>query len=388
MIFTGLIIKHLYRIILLYKTKITAHQNFGVLFIVIFAKIFSMISILDSEFSALNTFIQEKKPSQIFILVDENTHQHCLPTLLGNLDTDVHFEIIEIESGEDAKNISTVVQLWEILSDFEADRKSLLLNLGGGVITDLGGFVASTYKRGISFINIPTTLLAMCDASIGGKTGIDHQYLKNIVGTFAEAEHILVYPEFLKTLDFVELRSGFEEMLKHGLIADVSHWNDLITIEELTPENIAPHIENSMMIKENVVVKDYKEKSLRKILNFGHTIGHAVESLCLKTHHVIPHGEAVALGMIIETKISELESLISPEKAQHIIENIQKYYPYISISAFSNEEIISLMLNDKKNDHGKINFSILEGLGKCNYDYKVSQEHIEQALEYYRNINA
>ena len=162
-----------------------------------------MISILDKEFSALNQYVTEQNPSQIFILVDENTHENCLPTLLANLETEIPFEIIEIEAGEDAKTIATATQLWEILAEFKADRKSLLLNLGGGVITDMGGFVASTYKRGIKFLNIPTTLLAMCDASIGGKTGIDHQYLKNIVGTFANSEHILVYPNFLETLAFV-----------------------------------------------------------------------------------------------------------------------------------------------------------------------------------------
>ncbi len=346
-----------------------------------------MISILDQNFTALNQYLKETNPSQIFILVDENTHENCLPTLLANLETETPFEIIEIEAGEEAKNINTATQLWEILSDFEADRKSLMINLGGGVITDMGGFVASTYKRGIKFINIPTTLLSMCDASIGGKTGIDHQYLKNIIGTFAEAEHILVYPKFLETLDFVELRSGFAEMLKHGLIACENHWNDLIALNDLTSEKIAPHIENSMMIKENVVTKDFKEQNIRKTLNFGHTIGHAVESLFLKTNKIIPHGEAVALGMIMETQLSLLENLISEETAERIIQQIKKFYPYISIAEFNNEEILSLMLNDKKNENGKINFSILTAVGKCNFDYKVSKENIIKSLDFYRNFN-
>ena len=345
-----------------------------------------MISILDQEFSTLNQYIEKENPSQIFILADENTHEKCIPLLLANLETEIPFEIIEIEAGEDAKNINTATQLWEILSEFKADRKSLLLNLGGGVITDMGGFVASTYKRGIKFLNIPTTLLAMCDASIGGKTGIDHQYLKNIVGTFANAEHILVYPKFLETLAFVELRSGFAEMLKHGLIACENHWNDLIALNELTAENIAPHIENSMMIKENVVLKDFKEENVRKILNFGHTIGHAIESLFLKSEQIIPHGEAVALGMIMEAQLSHLEGLITEDIANTIILNIRKFYPYISINQFSNDEIMNLMINDKKNNHGKINFSLLEAIGKCNYDYKVSTENIIKSLDFYRNI--
>lgn len=345
-----------------------------------------MISILDQEFSTLNQYIEKENPSQIFILADENTHENCIPLLLANLETEIPFEIIEIEAGEDAKNINTATQLWEILSEFKADRKSLLLNLGGGVITDMGGFVASTYKRGIKFLNIPTTLLAMCDASIGGKTGIDHQYLKNIVGTFANAEHILVYPKFLETLAFVELRSGFAEMLKHGLIACENHWNDLIALNTLTAENIAPHIENSMMIKENVVLKDFKEENVRKTLNFGHTIGHAIESLFLKSDQIIPHGEAVALGMIMETQLSLLENLISEETAEKVIQQIRKFYPYISINQFSNDEIMNLMINDKKNNHGKINFSLLEAIGKCNYDYKVSTENIIKSLDFYRNL--
>lgn len=345
-----------------------------------------MISILDQNFTALNQYLETKQPSQIFILVDENTHEHCLPKLLANLETEIPFEIIEIESGEDAKNIHTATQLWEILSEYEADRKSLMINLGGGVITDMGGFVASTYKRGISFINIPTTLLSMCDASIGGKTGIDHQFLKNIVGTFAQAEHILVYPDFLETLDFTELRSGFAEMLKHGLIASITHWNDLISLQELTPENIAPFIEKSMKIKENVVEIDFREQNIRKTLNFGHTIGHAIESLFLKNNTTIPHGEAVALGMIMETHLSLLENLITEEIAEKITSEIRRFYPYVSIAGFNNDAILSLMLNDKKNENGKINFSILEDIGKCNYDYKVSKENIEKSLLYYRNL--
>lgn len=347
-----------------------------------------MISLLDQDFSTLNKYLEEHKPSQIFFLVDENTHEKCLPILLGNLETEIPFEIIEIESGEEAKAISTATQLWEILSEFEADRKALLINLGGGVITDLGGFAASTYKRGIKFLNIPTTLLAMCDAALGGKTGIDHQYLKNIIGTFAHAEGVMVYPDFLKTLAFTELRSGFAEMLKHGLIADESHWKDLIKIEQLSAQSVAPLIERSMKIKQNVVEQDFKEQNLRKTLNFGHTIGHAVESLFLKTGNLLPHGEAVALGMIMETQLSLLENLISEEAAAHIIENITKFFPYVSIEGFRNEEIMNLMLNDKKNENGKINFSLLEGIGQCNFDYKLSPDNIEKVLNFYRNLNS
>lgn len=345
-----------------------------------------MISVEDSSFSQLNTFISKCNPGKFFILCDENTHQYCLPVLLANLETDIPFEIIEIEAGEEMKNIETATQLWEILSEFEADRKSLILNLGGGVITDLGGFVASTYKRGIKFINIPTTLLGMCDASIGGKTGIDHQFLKNIVGTFAYPEQIFVFPKFLETLPFEELRSGFAEMLKHGLIADKNHWNDLISIPEISAENIAPYIERSMKIKQNVVEQDFKEENIRKILNFGHTIGHALESLFLQKGNLIPHGEAVALGMICETRLAFLENLIPENEADFVIENIRKFFPYISVSEFSDNGILSLMMNDKKNSNGKINFSLINGIGSCVYDFKSDAGKIISSIDFYRNL--
>lgn len=342
-----------------------------------------MISILDEDFSQLNSFITNLKPTQLLILVDENTHEHCLPTLLGNLETEIPFEIIEIEAGEELKTLETAAQLWEILTEFETDRKALMINLGGGVITDMGGFIASTYKRGIPFINIPTTLLGMCDASIGGKTGIDHQFLKNIIGTFAHPEQIFVFPEFLHTLPFEELRSGFAEMLKHGLITDEKHWNDLISIKELTPEHIFPFIERSMKIKQNVVEQDFTEQNIRKTLNFGHTIGHAVESLFLLKGKPIMHGEAVALGMICETRISFLQDLISEETANDIVENIRKFYPHLNISGFLLEEIVNLMMNDKKNTAGNINFSLLTGIGTSTFNCSVNLENIKNALLYY-----
>ncbi len=345
-----------------------------------------MISVLDQDFSQLNLFITDLKPTKIIILVDENTHEHCLPILLGNMETEIPFEIIEIEPGEDLKTIETATQLWEILSEFEVDRKSLMINLGGGVITDLGGFVASTYKRGIKFVNIPTTLLGMCDASIGGKTGIDHHFLKNIIGTFAEPQQIFVYPDFLRTLPFVELRSGFAEMLKHGLIADEKHWKDLSSIENLNPESIYPFIETSMKIKQNVVEIDFKEQNVRKTLNFGHTIGHAVESLFLQSNQLIPHGEAVALGMICETHLSFLENLINAETEEEIIKKIRKFYPFIPINAFSTEQLLALMKNDKKNSDGKISFALIDKIGNCQFDCAVSGENIISAFHFYQSL--
>lgn len=341
-----------------------------------------MIAHLDDNFSQLNDFLKVLKPSKLLILVDTNTHEYCLPTLLGNLETEIPFEIIEIEPGEELKTIQTATHLWEILSGFETDRKALLINLGGGVITDLGGFVASTYKRGIKFINIPTSLLGMCDASIGGKNGIDHLFLKNIVGTFAEPEMVFIYPEFLKTLPFIELRSGFAEMLKHGLIADEKHWKDLISIEKLSPESIAPFIETSMKIKEDVVAKDFREQHIRKTLNFGHTFGHAFESYFLSHGIPVLHGEAVAMGMIFETQLSFLEKLISLDASMEIFKGIKKFFPHRAIDLAGAEQLSNLMMNDKKNANGEIHFSLLSKIGEGNFDHVVSEKNLIAALNF------
>lgn len=346
-----------------------------------------MITILDENFSQLNQFMIGKSFSKVFILVDENTHEYCLPTLLGNLETDIAFEILEIEAGEEMKNIQTANQLWEILTEMQADRKALIINLGGGVITDMGGFVASTYKRGIQFVNIPTTLLSMCDASIGGKTGIDLMHYKNMVGTFSFPEQIFVHTGFLNTLPGKELKSGFAEMLKHGLIADKKHWEDLIHLQHLDPVGIEPFIPQSMEIKQEIVNADFHEKNVRKTLNFGHTIGHAIESLCLQSENLILHGEAVALGMICEAHLSYLEGLISKEDSEMITENIARYFCYIDITGFAEDKIFDLLLNDKKNTDAKINFSLLSGIGSCVFDHQCSTENIQKSIDFYKKIS-
>lgn len=346
-----------------------------------------MITILDHSFSQLNQFISEKSFSKIFILVDENTHEYCLPLFLANLETEISFEILEIEPGEEMKNIQTANQLWEILTEMHADRKALLINLGGGVITDMGGFVASTYKRGIQFINIPTTLLSMCDASIGGKTGIDLMNYKNMVGTFAFPEQIYFYPKFLETLPAKELKSGFAEMLKHGLIADKLHWEELIQIQSLDALGIEKFIPNSMNIKQEIVNADCFEKNIRKTLNFGHTIGHAIESLCLEDGKPILHGEAVALGMICETHLAYLENLIDEKTSELVIHHIQRYFSFLDISSYDDSKIFDLLLNDKKNVDEKINFSLITGIGSCTFDYQCSTENITKALNFYRKLS-
>lgn len=345
-----------------------------------------MITELDQDFSQLSAFVAQRAPSQLIILTDENTHEHCLPILLGNLETNIPFEIIEIEAGEEMKTLETAAQLWEILTEFKTDRNALLINLGGGVITDLGGFVASVYKRGIPFINIPTSLLGMCDASVGGKTGIDHLFLKNIIGTFASAEEVFLYPEFLKTLPFEELRSGFAEMLKHGLIADAAHWAELAALPQLIPEALFPLLKKSVQIKQTIVAKDFQERNIRKTLNFGHTIGHAVESAFLQAGRPILHGEAVALGMICEAVLSVRECGLHSDDVFNISDVIRKHFPLLPLAELDENHLLALMQNDKKNSEGQVKFALLDSVGSATYDCKVSAENIRYALHYYRQL--
>lgn len=343
-----------------------------------------MISLLDDDFTALNGFVKQARPTRIFLLCDENTHEHCAPLLLANLESEVALEILEIPAGEENKDIGTSIQLWEVLAEFRADRRSLIINLGGGVITDIGGFVASTYKRGIPFVNVPTTLLGMCDASVGGKTGIDHRNLKNLVGTFAEAVEIFLYTDFLDTLPKREIRSGFAEMLKHGLALDAAHWAELGTLQDISAASIKPFISGSMALKQKVVIEDFYEKNVRKKLNFGHTVGHALESLFLKTGNPITHGEAVVLGMICETKLSALENLIDSEIAENIIIKLKTLYPDLSPVEFTDEEIFRLMVNDKKNENSAINFTLLTAIGASVFDHQCSSSNVILALEFLR----
>ena len=295
--------------------------------------------------------------SKVAILVDENTKRDCLPKL-PKLDKSL---IIEIKSGEQNKNISTCNFIWQQLTKHNFDRNSLLINLGGGVIGDMGGFCASTYKRGIDFAQIPTTLLAMVDASVGGKLGIDFDGLKNQVGLFENPKTVIIYPEFLKTLDKNQLVFGFTEVVKYALIADKEFWNTILEtpFEKLNWNCI---IETSVQIKNNIVLNDPREKGERKKLNFGHTFGHAIESFYLQKGTPIFHGQAIALGMLIESKMSDLSKLEKREITEFILSNFT--LPYNP----AKNKLIAFMQNDKKNKVGKINFSLLKGIGNCSID--------------------
>ena len=316
------------------------------------------------------------KASQVFILTDENVAPFWLPEVEYGLNCENAIEIV-IKPGEQHKNLQTVQRIWKTLMKHHADRNALLINLGGGVITDLGGFSASTYKRGIKFINIPTTLLAMVDAAIGGKTGIDFGGAKNQIGTFAEAEDVLVDPVFLSTLPRREILSGMAEMLKYGFIAD----DNLL---EINIDNYQDHILRAGEIKRGIVAKDPKEAGLRKILNFGHTLGHAIESHYMTTDCPLLHGEAVALGVAGALWLSVKNCGLD----EQVLKDYEKKLPMllseadIALSDADVEPIMDYLAYDKKNKGSKPQFVLLEAVGKPVWDAEIDVDTIEQSLEY------
>ena len=317
--------------------------------------------------------------SQVFILTDENVAPFWLPEVAYWLRCDPAIDII-IKAGEQYKTLQTVQRIWKTLMKHHADRNALLINLGGGVITDLGGFAASTYKRGIKFINVPTTLLAMVDAAIGGKTGVDFGGAKNQIGTFAESEKVLIDPVFLTTLPQRELLSGLTEMLKYGFISDAN-------LLKVNLENYQQFIDRCGEIKREIVAKDPYETGLRKILNFGHTIGHAIESYCLTTDCPLLHGEAVALGMCAALWLS-VKQLGLDEK---VLQDYEKQLPRllseaeIVLSEADIEPILGYLLHDKKNKGEKPQFVLLKEIGKPVWDVEVPKERVCQSLEYLIN---
>lgn len=324
--------------------------------------------------------------SNFVVLLDENTSKHCLSPLLIEIDFLKNALFIEIESGEHNKNINTCIKIWEQLSHFKADRNTLLINLGGGVICDLGGFVASTFKRGIDFVNFPTTLLSQVDASIGGKVGIDLLSQKNMVGLFSNPKAVFVYPAFNTTLPERQLISGFAEVIKHALIADDSLWK-LIKKYSLAANTVSSFIEKSIRIKNQVVKQDFEEKNQRKILNFGHTIGHAIESFSLqKDKNSLLHGEAIRIGMFCELYLSYKIAGLSKKQLNEIIQYLIADLPVYKIKRTDFATLLDFMRNDKKNQESTINFSLLTEIGKCKINCTSSSELIYESLEFYRKL--
>ena len=318
--------------------------------------------------------------TSIFILTDENTRRHCLPVLLEKWPEGSSARILEIPAGEATKSLQTCEPLWQSLTTAYANRYSIMINLGGGVVCDLGGFTASVYKRGFRFIHCPTSLMAMCDAAIGGKTGVDLGPLKNMIGTFTQPMAVFIDPDFLETLPEREIHNGFAEMLKHGLIAEASYFDELVKNgpDEITPEQIRISVE----IKSDIVIRDPLEKNYRKALNFGHTIGHALESHSLENDaSPLLHGEAIILGMLCETIISEKMQILPEAAAGHIISALEQYIPDYAFTENTLDAVESLMLHDKKNRGQTPTFTLLKQTGVAITDQHAPEEIVREALE-------
>lgn len=337
------------------------------------------IYIGNTVFKSINAFLSKHNYSSCFILCDENTMQHCLPQLISSCTKLRTAEIIEIESGEASKSLEFSAYLWQTFIENKADKKTLLINLGGGVVSDLGGFTASVYKRGIDFINIPTSLLAMADASVGGKTGLDFNGIKNILGTFTQPKAVFIYPDFLLTLNQRQYKNGLAEIYKIALIADKKLWNSL-SGESLTSEGL---ILKSVTLKNKIVLKDPFDNGIRKTLNFGHSVGHAIEALLLSTPNELLHGEAIILGMLIESHLAFQKKMLPKKELLEIIAGIQPYFTLQNISNLTAESIIECMQHDKKNVGTKFRFALLDKIGSCKFDVEVNHNQIKKALEYY-----
>lgn len=330
---------------------------------------------------SLPDFLSSKQYSKVIVIADNNTKRHCYPILKAFLPK---HSVVTVPPGEAHKTLATCEKIWEAMTKEELDRHALVINVGGGVIGDMGGFCAAVYKRGIDFIQVPTTLLSQVDASVGGKLGIDFQGFKNHLGVFNIPKSVLIDPVFLKTLPEREIRSGFGEVIKHCLIADGAKWEE-IRAKDFDEQNWPDLIAHSVKIKQQVVDQDPTEKGLRKILNFGHTLGHAVETCFLNkpANQRLFHGEAIAVGMIMEAYLSFERKMIDQKTLTDIEEFLFATYGKVKIKPEDIEEIIALTRQDKKNKGKEIRFSLLTGAGQCAFDIVVTAAEMRRSIAYY-----
>jgi len=329
----------------------------------------------------LNNYIKDENYSEVFILVDENTENYCLALL----DLEIKYQIIKISGGENNKNIKTINNIWQKLLLNNASRNSLLINLGGGIISDIGGFAASTYKRGIDFINIPTTVLALVDATIGGKTGINFLNKKNMIGLFSEPKKIFIDIIFLNTLLEREFLNGMAEAIKHGLLFDMKYFDKIIKAISKR-ENISDIIKTSINFKKSIVEKDFKENGLRKILNLGHTIGHGLESYFIENNIDLKHGEAVIMGLISMFYLSNKKFNFDIALQNRIITELKKVYTLNIYKKFENQKIIEHIINDKKNRDNKILMVLLKDINKPVFDIEITFDELNESLNYLKFI--
>ena len=329
--------------------------------------------------------ISECEHDRIFVLTDETTQQLCWPKI-KNFKALKNSTPIIIKATDTHKNLDTLSQVWQALSNGGATRHSLMINLGGGMVTDLGGFAASTFKRGIDFINIPTTLLAMVDASVGGKTGINFGGLKNEIGVFSDSRFVIINTQFLDTLDHDNICSGYAEMLKHGLISDERTWAELVTFDLDTPDlsQLQRMVAESIKVKERIVETDPHEHGIRKALNLGHTMGHAFESFAMRRGTPILHGYAVAYGLISELYMSARKTAFPTDRMHQTVRFIRENYGTFNITCDDYPTLIELMRHDKKNTSGIINFTLLGNVGDIRINQTANEEEIKEALDFFR----
>lgn len=329
--------------------------------------------------------ISECEHDRIFVLTDETTQQLCWPKI-KNFKALKDCTPIIIKATDTHKNLDTLAEVWQALSNGGATRHSLMINLGGGMVTDLGGFAASTFKRGIDFINIPTTLLAMVDASVGGKTGINFGGLKNEIGVFSDSRFVIINTQFLDTLDYDNICSGYAEMLKHGLISDERTWAELVTFDLENPDlsQLQRMVADSIKVKERIVETDPHEHGIRKALNLGHTMGHAFESFAMRRGTPILHGYAVAYGLISELYMSARKTAFPTDRMHQTVRFIRENYGTLNITCDDYPTLIELMHHDKKNTSGIINFTLLGNVGDIRINQTATEEEIKEALDFFR----
>ena len=333
---------------------------------------------------ALSDAIGRCEHDRTFILVDETTRQTCLPLVDGYACLK-DAKLITIGASDTHKTLQSLSHVWEELGTGGGTRHSLLINIGGGMVTDLGGFAASTFKRGINYINLPTTLLSMVDASVGGKTGINFRGLKNEIGVFSNASTVILDTRFLRTLDAENILSGYAEMIKHGLISDTNTWAELLRFDIAHPDLdvLSRMVGQSVRVKERIVEEDPTEQNIRKALNLGHTVGHAFESLALKRKPVL-HGYAVAYGLVCELYLSSIKTGFPTDKMRQTVSFIRDHYGRQSITCDDYPTLLELMTHDKKNTRDTINFTLLGEIGDIRINQTATKDEIEEALDFYR----
>jgi len=348
---------------------------------------FTSLIFTDNIKADLEILLSGYAPNQIYILSDTHTQSLCLPALAG-ISMLREARYLSILAGDDHKNMENLAKVWQFLSQENATRKSVLVNIGGGMVTDLGGFAAASFKRGIDCIHIPTTVLAAVDASVGGKTGINFNGLKNEIGAFHLPKAVLFYAPFFKTLDRQNLLSGYAEMLKHGLLSNVKYWNELLSLDLSHPESVdfLAAIRESVHIKSAITEQDPKEQGIRKALNLGHTVGHAFESLALRREEPVLHGYAIAWGLVCELYLSSKFLNFPKEILQHCIRFVREEYGVFYITCKDYPDLYESMTHDKKNESMSINFTLLSNIGEIQLDQTANRAQIEEMLDFYRDV--